>query len=560
MVNYNSRKLADLLYLANGLVLFVLINLLASQFYYRFDLTEEKRYSIKTATKQLLEELDDVVYIEVFLEGEMNPAFKRFQKNIRETLDEFRVYSGNKVQYTFTDPSTALSQKARAEYMNELAQRGIQPTNVVDEKDGKRTERLLFPGALVSYAGNETGVNLFKGSRSVSKQETINQAIENIEYELANAIYKLSNTERKRIGWLQGHGELSGLGMADIVSELQEIYAFDFVRTSDAQLLDQFDVLMLAKPTQAFSASDKYVLDQYLMRGGKLLFMIDQFHVNIDSASAEFYFPTTNEHKLDDMLFRYGIRINRDLVQDRVSSKYPVVTGMAGNAPQMQMLDWYFFPLINNYAEHPITRNLDAVQLRFASSMDTVKADGVKKTPLMFSSPYVRTLSSPVNVSANELRNTQLKEMSKPLSLAFLLEGSFSSIYKNRFLPEEIVDKQNFVSESVPTKILVVSDGSLARNEINARTNQAQELGRDPFSGLMYANKDFILNALAYLSEEEGLITTRNKEVKIRPLDRQRMATEKTKWQLLNLFAPVLLIIIFGGLRSAWRKKKYAKK
>ena len=560
MVNYNSRKLADLLYLANGLVLFVLINLLASQFYYRFDLTEEKRYSIKTATKQLLEELDDVVYIEVFLEGEMNPSFKRFQKNIRETLDEFRVYSGNKVQYTFTDPSTALSQKARAEYMNELAQRGIQPTNVVDEKDGKRTERLLFPGALVSYAGNETGVNLFKGSRSVSKQETINQAIENIEYELANAIYKLSNTERKRIGWLQGHGELSGLGMADIVSELQEIYAFDFVSTSDAQLLDQFDVLMLAKPTQAFSASDKYVLDQYLMRGGKLLFMIDQFRVNIDSASAEFYFPTPNEHKLDDMLFRYGIRINRDLVQDRVSSKYPVVTGMAGNAPQMQMLDWYFFPLINNYAEHPITRNLDAVQLRFASSMDTVKADGVRKTPLMFSSPYVRTLSSPVNVSANELRNTQLNEMSKPLSLAFLLEGSFSSIYKNRFLPEEIIDKQNFVSESVPTKILVVSDGSLARNEINARTNQAQELGRDPFSGLMYANKDFILNALAYLTEEEGLITTRNKEVKIRPLDRQRMATEKTKWQLLNLLAPVLLIIIFGWLRSAWRKKKYGKK
>jgi ABC-2 type transport system permease protein len=559
MVNYKSRKLADLLYLANGLALFVLINLLAAHFYYRFDLTEEKRYSIKPATKQLLEELDDVVYIEVFLEGEMNASFKRFQKSIRETLDEFRIYSSNKVQYTFTDPATALSQKARNEFMTELAQRGIQATNVVDEKDGKRTERLLFPGAVISYAGKETGVDLFKGSRSVSKQETINQAIENIEYEIANAIFKLSNTERKRMAWLQGHGELSGLAIASVMAELQEIYEVDLLRSAADTNLDRYDVLLIAKPTQAFSNADKYVLDQYLMRGGKLFLMIDQFNVSIDSASAELYFPPPIEHNLDDMLFRYGIRINKNLVQDRFSSKYPVVTGMAGNAPQMQMLDWYFFPLVNNYADHPITRNLDAVHLRFVSSLDTVKAAGITKTPLMYSSPYARAVNTPVNVSANELRNTQLTEMGKPMPLAFLLEGSFSSFYKNRFLPEQ-ADPQSFVSDGLPAKILVVADGSLARNEINARTNQAQELGRDPFSGMMYANKDFILNALAYLTEEQGLITTRNREVKIRPLDRQKIANEKTRWQMLNLLLPVLLIVIFGIVRSVWRKKKYAKK
>ncbi len=558
MVKYNRRRLADFLYLANGLVLFVLINLLASHFFFRLDLTEEKRYSIKPATKQLLEELDDVVYVEIFLEGEMNAAFRRFQKAIRETLDEFRVYSNNRFQYTFTDPATALSQKARTEFMNELMAKGLQPFNVVDEKDGQRMERLLFPGALVSYGGNEVGVNLFKGSRSVSSQEVINQAIENIEFEIANAVYTLSNTERKRIGWLQGHGELTGLDVASIIADMQEVYEVDFVESNSLNALLNFDVLMIGRPSSSFSTKDKLLLDQYAMRGGKLFFMLNQFNVSIDSASSDQYYPAPIAHNLDDMLFRYGLRINRNLVQDRLSSKYPVVTGTAGNTPQMQMLDWFFFPLINNYADHPITRNLDATHLRFVSSIDTVKAEGVKKSVLMWSSPYARTISTPINVSANELRNTNLNQMADPIPLAYLLEGSFGSLFKNRFLSEDF-DPKDFISESSQTKMIVIADGDLARNEINARSRQALELGRDPFTSYVFANKDFIMNALAYLLEEDGLITTRNKEVKIRPLDKQKIANQKLQWQLLNLVLPVLLVLVFGLVRSYWRKNKYSK-
>ena len=509
----------------------------------------------------MLAELDDAVYVEVFLEGEMNAAFKRFQKNIRETLDEFRVYSGNRLQYTFTDPATALSQKARSEFMNELISKGIQPTNVVDEKDGQRVERLLFPGAIISYAGAEIAVNLFKGGQSaslLSKQEIINQAVEKIEFELASAIYKLSNAERKSIGWLQGHGELGGLETASIMAEMESLYDVNFIGLQSAEELQTYDVLVLARPLKSFNNREKFLLDQYLMRGGKLLMMLNAFQVNIDSASADQYFPPMIDHSLDDMLFRYGLRINKNMVQDRLSTKFPVVTGMAGSAPQMQMLDWYFFPLINNYPAHLITRNLDAVQLRFASSIDTVKATGVNKMPLMLSSPYMRLLNAPVNVSANELRNTRINEMQQPVALAYLLEGNFTSVFKNRFLPEGF-NTADFKGESLPTKMIVVADGDLARNDINARTNQAQPLGKDPYAAIFYANQDFIMNALAYLTASDGLITTRNKEIKIRPLDKQKIAEEKLYWQLLNLISPVLLIVLFGVLRAAWRKRKFGR-
>lgn len=559
MVNFKSRKLADILYLCNALVLLLLINLFASRYFFRADLTEDKRYSIKAATKEMLRDLDDVVYIEVFLEGEMNASFRRFQKALKEILDEFSIYSGNKVQYSFTDPATALSQKARTEFMNDLAMKGIQPINVVDEKDGERKERLLFPGALISYGGREEGVNLFKDNRSATAQETINQAIENMEYNLANAINKLSNTERKRIAWIRGHKELEGLELAAIHAELRTLYDVLPVQLDAERDLEAFSALLIARPLSAYSNLEKYKLDQYLMRGGNMIFMINQFQVQMDSASAEFYFPSQVQHNLDDMLFRYGVRINANLLQDRLSSKYPVVTGFAGNAPQMQMMDWYFFPLLNNYAAHPVTRNLDAILARFVSTIDTVKAEGIRKTPLIMSSPYTRVLPAPVNVSANELRSIQPSQLNAgQFPVAYLLEGKFTSLFKNRFLPEG-VDPKNFISDGLPGKIIVVADGDLVRNEINSRTGQAQELGRDPFLNHVFANQDFVLNALAYLMEEDGLITTRNKEVRIRPLDKQKVNAEKTKWQIINLVLPILLILVFGITRAVLRKRRFVK-
>ncbi len=561
MVNWRtSKKIGDLLLWANGLVLLILINLLASTHFFRIDLTEEKRYTIKPQTKEMLANLDDEVFVEVFLEGELNPGFKRFQKAIRETLDEFRIYSDNKIKYTFTDPNQAIGEKARNEYMSELAAKGITPMNVIETKDGQRVEKFVFPGALVSYGGFETGVMMLKGSRAQGSQEVLNQSIENVEFELANAIYKMANTNRKKIGWVRGHGELDSLQMASFNADLLEQYDVFKTDLSKKKSFNHYDALIIAKPRSEFSEKEKYHLDQYLMRGGKALLLLDRLDASMDSASSENYFAFPYNLNLDDQLFKYGVRINPDLIQDRVSGKYPIVVGNAGNRPQMMQLDWPFFPLLNQYADHPITRNMDAIQSKFVSSIDTVKAVGVKKTPLVFSSAYSRKLTAPVKVSVNDLRR-QLKEenfASGKIPVAYLLEGTFTSVYKNRFAPED-VDSAKFLEQSVPTKIIIVADGDIARNDINPRENKPQQLGYDPFSRYTFANQDLLLNMVAYLTDENGLIKARNKEVKIRPLDKEKIRNERTYWQLVNLVLPLVVLVAMGLLLTYLRKARYAR-
>lgn len=559
MVNWKSKRLGDFLLLANGLVLIILVNLIASVYSFRIDLTEEKRYSIKEPTKQLLKNLDDKIYIEVYLEGELNAPFRRFQKSIRETLEEFRINSGNKVHYTFTDPSTAISQKARTEFIAELASKGVQPTNVIDNDNGQRIERLIFPGAVISYQGAEAGVTLLKGNKARTPEEEINQSIEGIEFELANVIYKLTNIDRKKIGIVKGHGELDSLELAGFTMALVEVYDVFDVTLRESNL-SSYDVLVIAKPTRRFSEPEKYALDQYIMKGGRVVFMMDKLEASMDSVSRADYLAFPYQQELDDQLFRYGVRINMDLVQDRSSGKYPVITGQTGGKPRVQLLEWPFFPLINHYADHPITRNLDAVVTKFISSIDTVKATGVKKTPLLFTSQYARTLTAPVSVNINDLRkNVDPSKFEKQyIPVGYLLEGTFTSLYKNRFLPEGS-DKNSFSAESAPTKLIVIADGDLVRNEINPRTQQPQALGFDPFTNITFANQDLIMNMLAFMTDENGLIRTRNKEVKIRPLDKERIAREKLKWQIINLVIPVVLLIAYGIIRSLLRKRKYAQ-
>lgn len=559
MVNWKSRKTGDLLVLANGIIALVLINLLASQFFFRIDLTDEKRYSIHPSTRNMLSQLEDDVYVEVFLEGELNAGFRRFQKSIRETLEMFRIYSGNKVQYAFTDPATALSKKAQSEFMADLAAKGVQPTNVIDTRNGERVEKIIFPGAVVSYGGAEAGVMLLKGNKARTPEEEINQSIEGIEFEIANAIYKLTEEDPQVVGMLSGHGELEGGGASAFVEAVSELYVVREVGLQDAAL-QSCEVLVIAKPTRRFSPLDKYRLDQYIMKGGKVLFLIDRLDASMDSTTQANYFAFPYETDLDDMLFRYGVRINPDLVQDRYASRYPVITGeRQDGTPQINLMEWPFFPLINRFTEHPITHNLDRVWTRFVSSIDTVKAPGVKKTPLLFTSQYSRKLTAPVNVNINELRRNlsaeQFTESFVPVT--YLLEGKFTSLYKNRFLPEG-ADEGSFNPESVATSLVVVSDGDVPRAEFNRRTGQPLPLGFDPFSNYTFANQDLLLNMIAYLVDENGLIRARNKEIRIRPLNREQIAQEKFKWQAINLGVPLVLLIAFGVLRAYWRKKRFA--
>lgn len=558
MVNWQSKKTGDLLLLANGIALVVLINLISSSYFFRLDLTEEKRYSIKQPTREMLKALDDNVYVEVFLEGELNAGFRRFQKSIRETLEEFRIYSDNKVKYTFTNPTTAMSQQAQSEFIRELGSKGISPTNVVESKEGQTAAKLIFPGALVSYGGFETGVMLLKGNKAQTPEEEINQSIEGVEYELANAIYKMTNTDRKRVGLLTGHGELDSLEIAAFNNALLEQYDVFKVDISRKKTIN-YDALVITKPRIAFSESDKFKLDQFIMKGGKVMFLLDKLNANMDSASMENYFALPIELNLDDQLFKYGVRINYDLVQDRNASVYPIVTGQSGGKPRMQLLEWPFFPLVNHYADHAITRNIDAVVTKFVSSVDTVKADGVIKTPLLMTSQYSRVVGAPVNVSVNNLL-TNVKPTdftTSGIAVGYLLEGTFTSLYKNRFLPEGF-SSNDFKDQSVNTKIIVIADGDLARNDVNPRSGQPQPLGFDPFTNNTFANQDLLMNAMTYLTNENGLITARNKEIKIRPLDRERLRTEKLKWQMINLVLPLVVLIGYGIIRSVIRKKKYA--
>ncbi|MBY0433509.1 MAG: gliding motility-associated ABC transporter substrate-binding protein GldG, partial [Cyclobacteriaceae bacterium] len=391
--------------------------------------------------------------------------------------------------------------------------------------------------------GMEKGVMLLRGNNA----QRLNPSIEGLEFELANTISALVNEDRKRVGFVTGHGELDSIQSASLRSGLSELYDVESVRLSAGQQLSGFGVLVVAKPRARFTEQDKYAMDQYLMRGGRLLMLIDQLEAAADSASRENYFAFPYALGLDDQLFRYGVRVNPDLVQDRVSLRYPVVTGVVNDKPQITPIEWPFFPLINQYANHPATRNIDASVLKFASSVDTVKAVNVRKTLLLVTSAYSRKLKAPVKVSANDLRsgdvNASLNE--GPIALGYLLEGKFTSVFKNRFLPVG-VDSAAFKPDGVDSKVIVIGDGDIARNEVRLRTGQPQRLGLDPFSGYTFANQELLMNLVAYLADEKGLISARSKEVKVRPLDKEKVRSERVMWQVINVVMPVVLVVLLG--------------
>lgn len=558
MVNWKSKQLEDILKLGIGLMLVVLVNLVASRHFYRFDLTDEHRYSIKEPTKELLKNLDDAVYIEVFLDGELNAGFKRLRRSIKETLEEFSVYGGNNIQYVFNDPTKAMSEKAKGEFMQMLVNKGIQPTNIIDNKDGQRIERLVFPGAIVSYGGVEKGVMLLKGNQALSAEQKLNQSIENVEYELASAIKSLTSLERKSVGIISGHGELEDIEMASLMNTMVEKYSVS--RTGLAKVPSNFDALIMAKPKTSFSEQEKYNLDQYLMGGGNLLLLIDKLDANMDSAANEHNYSFPYNLNLDDQLFKYGVRVNNDLVQDKTSGVYPIVTGNMGDQPQVNLLPWPYYPLINRFADHPITKNLNAVVGHFVNTVDTIATPGIKKTALMMTSDYSRSVTAPVKVSIQDLRRNLKPEMlnQQNIPIGWLLEGKFTSLYHNRFKPDS-VNTIHFIDQSPDTKIVVIGDGDIAKNDVNPKTGQPQPLGFDPFLNETFANEELLMNTLAYMLDDSGLILARSKEIKIRPLNEVKVEQEQLKWQLINLVLPIIAILIFGIVRYYLRKRKYTK-
>ncbi len=561
MVDLNSRKFGDILKLGIVVLLIINVNLLFSRFTFRLDLTEEKRFTISEASIEVLRSLNDVVYIDVYLEGDFPPGFQRLQKAIRHTLNEFRIYAGDNIQYRFVDPTELKTERSRRDLIRSLGEKGIQPTNLFATEGGKKTEKLIFPGAVISYGGEEAGVMLLKGNKTAGSEERLNQSIEGVEYELISVIDQLVNVDRKKVAFIRGHGELDSSDIASINHTLLESYDVFNVNLPEKSTLDPYDAVIVAKPMKPFSLKEIYVLDQYIMNGGKAIFLVDMLEVDLDSISSEGTIGYPVETNLENMFFKYGVRINKDYLLDLNSGGFPVVVGQMGENPQIQLMPWPFYPIINRFSDHPIVRNMDAVYLRFTSSIDTVKAEGVTKTPLMFTSEYSNTASTPVRVSLNDLRKQMSAEVfnkgSQPV--AYLLEGRFISVFKNRFIPEGF-SKTDHSDESKPASILVCADGDLIRNEINMKTGVPYDLGYDPYLQAEFANEDFILNTLTYMMDSDGLILSRNKEITIRPLDQVRIEKETLKWQLINLLIPLIMVGAFGIIRFYIRSKKFGRK
>jgi len=554
MVNLESKRLEDILKLINGLILLILLNLLVSNYFFRIDLTQEKRYSISEPTREMLKELPDNVYVEVYLEGDLPAGFKRLQLAIQETLEEFRVYSNNKVQYSFVDPDQASTAQSRDDYMMSIAEKGIQPTDIFLTENDRKVQKRILPGAVITYGSREKGVQLLKGNKGASSEMQLNQSAEGVEYNLASAIRILTKARPEVIGFTGGHGELSGKEILAFREALSEQYILTDIDLSDNQNMSGVDLIFIAKPEKRFSQVEKFNLDQFVLKGGKAIFLIDAVSVKPDTVSISFPYDLN----LDDQLFKYGVRVNKDLAQDMFSLSEPIVVGNMGEQPQIQLLPWPFYPLINTFGNHPIVRNLDAISTSYVSSLDTVKADGVRKTPLLFTSPYSRTISTPVQIDFDELKKPLNPEnfSQSNIAVGYLLEGDFTSVFKNRPLPREV--NQNSFIENGESSIIIVADGDLARSRLHPQNDSPLPLGYDYYSQRTFANQDFLLNAVQFLLDDNGLIQSRNKEIILRPLDKVKVDAERSKWQLINLLVPVIFIVLYGLGSNFLRKRKYS--
>lgn len=557
----------------------VLVNVIGSFVFTRFDLTSEKRYTLSNTTKEILGNLNDYVYFKVYLEGDFPAGFKKLRRETKEMLDEFRAYS-KYIDYEFINPSESNDPSERNETYKILYQSGLNPTDmVVRNSDGSSKQMIIWPGALVSYRNDtEIAIDLLENQMGQSSDNALNASMQNLEFRLIDAVKKVTRLQKPNIAFVQGHGELSGNDIYDITQTLSQNYNVGYVeidgkidalmhRTQNEDNVKAFisyDALVVAKPTQPFDERDKFLIDQYIMHGGKVLWLVEPVFATMDSLQdSESTIGIEQELNLDDMLFKYGVRLNRNLLLDLTCAALPIRTGQVAGQAQLEYFRWFYFPLLQAASDHPMVRNMNAIKADFVSSIDaTTSATGINQIPLLKTSDYTKISGAPVFISLSMLRQTPDKRMfpAKGQNVAYLLKGTFPSLYANR-IPQEIAESQEmkFMEESVPTAMIVVADGDIIRNQIEVKRKNPLPLGYDQYTGNTYANKEFIENCISYLVDGEGLIDIRSRELKIRLLDTTKIAQERTKWQLINTLVPIALIIALGFVMAFIRKKKYSK-
>jgi len=543
------------------IIALIAINVISGTFYKRFDLTTDNRYTLSESATQIIEAIESPIRIDVFLKGEDFPSeFRRLQNETKQLLEEFAALNNN-IVFNFINPLE--DESTRERNIQQLTQRGLKPMQLSVQESGKSTQAVIFPYALASYNEQTVVIPLVKNKIGASQQELVNNSVQNLEYTFADGFSKLTNPKRRKIAILKGNKQLEDKYIANFVKKLGEYYyiapfTLDSVASNPQSTLKDikgFDLIISAKPTEAFTEEEKLVLDQYTMNGGKSLWLIDAVAMEKDSLynATGTNYAVSRDLNLTDFFFKYGIRINPYMVSTLYSAPITLAMG-EGSQSQFQHLKWPYSPLARSSSNHPIVNNLNLVKFDFANQIDTLK-NNLDKTILLETAPLTKLEGTPKEVSlelVTQDQNPQTFDKGNQ-TLAVLLEGEFNSVYSNRVKPFKLEKNLN---KSIPSKMIVIADGDVIKNDVTR--NVPQELGFDRWTGQTYGNKEFLLNAVNYLLDDNGLINIRSKEIAVAFLNQEKITSEKTKWQLINILLPLILLAAFGLVFNYLRKKKYA--
>jgi ABC-2 type transport system permease protein len=578
----NTQKLrrSNLTALALGLVIIILVNIISGRVFTRFDLTSEKRFTLSEATKDMLAQIDDLVYFRVYLEGEFPAGFKKLQRETIDMLNEFRAYNSN-IEYEFINPTASSDATERQHVFDMLVEKGLEPTDLqVKTKEGV-SKSIIFPGAIATFQSREVAVSLLASRRGVAPEEILNSSIQNLEFALADAIRKLISNKRPAIAFLEGHGELTAEETADAYHALSEYYSVQRVRLDgklnnlseresvdsvNTRIRNKYQAIIIAQPDSAFSDKDKFIIDQHIMRGGRVLWLIDPVAASLDSLQANTQFiAMARDLNLTDLFFNYGFRINSNLVMDLSALPIPVKVGETAGQPKYDFFPWFYFPILTPDIDDPIVKNLNAIKTEFISSIDFVETSAsLQKEVLLTSSRYSRTVNTPALITLEMLGKPVDERLysKEHIPVAVRIEGQFKSMYHQRVPPEILQSKEiDFKSESPDNKMIVVGDGDVIRNQMQHTTGKylPLPLGYDKYTGQQFGNKDLLLNMMNYLTDDSGLISIRSRELKIRLLDQAKIENERFYWQALNIGLPIILVLIFGLVQAWLRRRRYTR-
>lgn len=552
-------------------IIFVImvVNFAAHFFYKRFDLTEDKRYTLSKTSLTILSEIKEPLYVDVFLEGNFPGEFKKLQTETQQLLEEFKATNSN-VIFQFINPLD--KDEDRDKTLQQFYDRGLMPLNITMDERGKQTQEIVFPWAVVSYGNKSAKVPLLKNMMGASTAQKVVSSVQHLEYSFSNAFNTVSKKREKKIAIIKGNGELHDLLIADFLKSVREDYfigpfTLDSVaKTPEKTLkeLKKYDLAIIAKPTEAFTDSEKQVLDQYLINGGNTIWLVDQVNMEMDSlmdTGENMAFP--RELNLNDLFFKYGVRIKPDLIKDILATPISLATGQQGSATQYTKFPWLFSPMVypaanrDNTKINPIVSNLDGIKFEFTNPIEVLK-NNIKKTVLLQSSPYSKSIGTPTQVNLNmvEDRPSQKEFLNfGNIPVAVLLEGKFHSVYQNRVLP---FAEKDFKSIGKESKMILISDGDVVRNQLD-KNFQPLELGFDKWTNNLYANKEFMLNCVNYILDDNGLIYIRSKDVALPILDAQKVNDNYTISQIKTIGFPLTILFLFGIIFTYLRKKKYGK-